>query len=99
MTKIKRLMRMVEVAVENEDVEVNVKMLAKTPVINILFKNFEGFDEEWNEIEREYTDEELIDMILDFIDKNGEVVEFGGIFTGIKMDDKIIFLTWASDDI
>lgn len=36
----------------------------------LTLEDFDGFDEDWNEIEREYDNEEAVDALLDWLEAN-----------------------------
>lgn len=36
----------------------------------LTIEDFEGFDDHWNEIEREYDNEEAVDALLDWLEAN-----------------------------
>ena len=37
---------------------------------NLTLEDFEGFDDDWNEVEREYENEEAVDALLDWLEDN-----------------------------
>ena len=55
--------------------------------IDLTIDDFDGFDEDWNEIDREFVDEDLVDEILEWLEENADSVDgdfyryyyFGGI--------------------
>ena len=43
--------------------------------IELTIDDFDGFDEDWNEIDREFVDEDLVDEILEWLEKNADYVD------------------------
>ena len=43
--------------------------------LNIDFNDFDGFDDEWNEIERKYNNENLVNQILNYIENNAILIK------------------------
>ena len=37
---------------------------------HLTLEDFEGFDDDWNEVEREYDNEEAVDALLDWLEAN-----------------------------
>ena len=65
--------------------------------IEVTVSDFDGFDENWNEINRDY-DEELVDEILDELEENCNSIE-GDFYTYYIFDDFTICVGYASFDI
>lgn len=42
----------------------------KEHLLHITFDDFEGFDEDWEEVYRDYTHPELVDEVMDFLDEH-----------------------------
>lgn len=66
--------------------------------LNIDFNDFDGFDDEWNEIDREYTNENLVNQILNYIETNATLVK-DSLYQTYQLDDKIIVIGYTSFDI
>ena len=66
--------------------------------LNIDFNDFEGFDDEWNEIDREYTNENLVNQILNYIETNATLVK-DSLYQTYQLDDKTIVIGYTSFDI
>ena len=43
--------------------------------IDLTINDFDGFDEDWNEIDREFVDEDLVDEVLEWLEKNADYVD------------------------
>lgn len=66
--------------------------------LNIDFNDFDGFDDEWNEIDREYTNENLVNQILNYIEANAVLVK-DSLYQTYKLNDKTIVIGYTSFDI
>lgn len=66
--------------------------------INLTINDFEGFDDDWNEIEREYEDEEAVDNVLDWLEENTDSYEHN-LYTDYHFGDIIVTLGFTSFDI
>lgn len=65
---------------------------------NIDFNDFDGFDDEWNEVEREYTNENLVNKILNYIETNATLIK-DSLYQTYQLDDKTIVIGYTSFDI
>ena len=66
--------------------------------LNIDFNDFDGFDDEWNEIEREYNNENLVNQILNYIETNAILIK-DSLYQTYQLNDKIIVIGYTSFDI
>ena len=66
--------------------------------LNIDFNDFDGFDDEWNEVEREYTNENLVNKILNYIETNATLIK-DSLYQTYQLDDKTIVIGYTSFDI
>ena len=66
--------------------------------LNIDFNDFDGFDNEWNEVERKYTNENLVNKILNYIETNATLVK-DSLYQTYQLDDKTIVIGYTSFDI
>ena len=66
--------------------------------LNIDFNDFDGFDDEWNEVEREYTNENLVNKILNYIETNATLIK-DSLYKTYQLDDKTIVIGYTSFDI
>ena len=66
--------------------------------LNIDFNDFDGFDNEWNEVEREYTNENLVNKILNYIETNATLIK-DSLYQTYQLDDKTIVIGYTSFDI
>ena len=66
--------------------------------LNIDFNDFDGFDDEWNEIERKYNNENLVNQILNYIETNAILIK-DSLYQTYQLNDKIIVIGYTSFDI
>lgn len=67
-------------------------------VIEIDFNDFEGFDEDWNEVLRDYDNPSMVSELLDFLSNNcKEVVK--DFYTTYIFNDFQVVVGYASYDI
>ena len=66
--------------------------------LNIDFNDFDGFDDEWNEIERKYNNENLVNQILNYIETNATLIK-DSLYQTYQLNDKIIVIGYTSFDI
>ena len=43
--------------------------------IELTIDDFDGFDEDWNEIDREFVDEDLVDEVLEWLEENADYAD------------------------
>lgn len=51
---------------------IDYEMKEAVKTIEITFEDFEGFEDDWNEIEREYDNPELVESIINFIEEKND---------------------------
>ena len=66
--------------------------------LNIDFNDFDGFDDEWDEIERKYNNENLVNQILNYIETNAILIK-DSLYQTYQLNDKIIVIGYTSFDI
>jgi len=70
--------------------------------IEVTFEDFEGFDDDWSEIEREYDNPELIESILDFIEEKNDwkFNDWYNFFEDETCETYFkVYISFASEDI
>ena len=65
---------------------------------DVTMEDFEGFDDEWDEVMRDYTDEELVDAFLDALEEQALRAE-GDFYRTYYFDGYAVQLGYASYDI
>ena len=76
----------------------DVSVFAHGDVIRVTVEDFEGFDDEWDEVMRDYTDEELVDAFLDALEEQALRAE-GDFYRTYYFDGYAVQLGYASYDI
>ena len=66
--------------------------------INLTFDDFEGFDDDWNEVDREFVDEEAINEVLDWLEENADYVD-GDFYQYCYFDEIVVVIGYTSFDI
>ena len=66
--------------------------------LNIDFNDFDGFDDEWDEIERKYNNENLVNQILNYIETNATLIK-DSLYQTYQLNDKVIVIGYTSFDI
>lgn len=64
----------------------------------ITFNDFEGFDKDWEEIDRNYENEELVYQVLDFL-KNNCKSQKEGLYKEFIFNDFNVIVGYSSFDI
>lgn len=64
--------------------------------LDVTINDFEGFDEEWNEISREYVNAQAVENVLDFLNQfNCE----GDFYRVYQVDELLVQVGYTSFDI
>ena len=84
-----QVMTMVQALFQIGDVDI----WEESDILFIEFQDFEGFDEQWNEISHPYAEPEMVDELLEIL-SDYEVQPRFSIIDGHEMAR-----VWASDDI
>ena len=72
--------------------------MTKDGDIRVEFQDFEGFDDDWNEVDREYDDEEAVDAFFEYLEDKALEVS-GDYYRYFKMDGFTVIIGWASMEI
>lgn len=64
---------------------------------DVTLNDFDGFDNEWSEVDREYQDEEMVDALFELLDR-AERVE-GDFYRTYYFEDCELTLGYTSMDI
>lgn len=65
--------------------------------LHVTIEDFDGFDEDWSEIDREYN-EEAVDELLEWLEAQAHTVE-GHYYTRYYLQDVVVCVGYASYDI
>ena len=66
--------------------------------IDLTINDFEGFDEDWSEVEREFVNEDTVDEVLEWIKKNADYAD-GNFYRYYHFGDIIVEVGYTSFDI
>ena len=66
--------------------------------IILTINDFEGFDENWNEVDREFVDEDAVDEVLEWLEENADRVE-GDFYQSYFFGDIEVCVEYTSFDI
>ena len=67
-------------------------------MLEVTFEDFEGFDDEWHEVEREYDNEEAVKNFLKMLEEQCESQE-GGFYVTYHFNGFNVQIGYASFDI
>lgn len=90
------LLRMLEESKKYNDVEYFYNK--NNNVLEITFDDFEGFDDEWDEVDREYGNAELVEKIEEYLEKNGKLIN-DCLYKKYQIDNQIVEIGYTSFDI
>lgn len=66
--------------------------------INLTINDFEGFNDDWNEVDREFVDEEAVNEVLDWLEENAGYVD-GDFYRYCYFDEIVVVIGYTSFDI
>ena len=66
--------------------------------ISLTIEDFDGFDENWSEIERDFVDENAVDEVLEWLEKNADLVE-PDFYSQYHFGEIVVEVGYASYDI
>lgn len=66
--------------------------------LDVTLQDFEGFDDDWEEIEREYDDEEAVNIFLKMLEREC-VSQEGDFYVTYHFDNFDVVIGYASFDI
>ena len=67
--------------------------------IDLTIDDFEGFDENWDEVFREYVDADAVDAVLEWLEEHAEYDD-GDLYRYYHFNDDIVVeVGWTSFDI
>lgn len=66
--------------------------------IDLTIDDFEGFDDDWDEVERELVDEEAVMEVLDWLKENADRTE-GDYYHDYYFGDIVVTVGYSSFDI
>jgi hypothetical protein len=66
--------------------------------IDLIIDDFDGYDDDWGEQERELINGDLVDEVLDWLEKNADCVD-GDFYTYYHFGEIVVELSYSSFDI
>jgi hypothetical protein len=66
--------------------------------IELTIDDFEGFDEDWSEVEREFEDDNAVEEVLDWLEEHADRVE-GDFYCYYYFGDIVVEVGYTSFDI
>lgn len=66
--------------------------------MEFMVYDFEGFDDDWSEVDHEFADRELVDRVLDLLEQEADEVE-GDYYMYYHFGDVVVELSYSSFDI
>ena len=66
--------------------------------INLTINDFEGFDDNWSEIDREFVDAKAVEEVLDWLEENADSSE-GDFYEYYHFGDIVVEVSYTSFDI
>ena len=66
--------------------------------IDLTIDDFEGFDEDWSEVDREFVDEDAVNEVLEWLEKNADCVD-GSLYRYYHFGDIVVEVGYTSFDI
>lgn len=67
-------------------------------LISLTIEDFDGFDDDWSEIERDFVDENAVDKVLEWLEKNADLVE-PDFYSQYHFGEIVVEVGYASYDI
>lgn len=67
-------------------------------MLDVTFEDFEGFDDDWDEVMREYDDEEAVDAFIEMLEREC-VTKEGDFYVTYLFDGFKVQVGYASYDI
>ena len=66
--------------------------------IDLIIDDFEGFDDNWCEIDREYDDPEAVEEVLEWLEENADFVD-GDFYRYYHFGEIVVEVGYTSFDI
>ena len=66
--------------------------------IGLTINDFEGFDDDWDEVDREFVDEDAVKEVLDWLEENADCVD-GDYYRYYHFGDIVVVVGYTSFDI
>lgn len=66
--------------------------------IGLTINDFEGFDEDWNEVDREFVDADAVEEVLEWLEENADSVD-GDFYYYYHFGEIVVEVDYTSFDI
>ena len=66
--------------------------------IDLTINDFEGFDDDWDEVDREFVDEDAVEEVLDWLEENADCID-GDYYRYYHFGDIVVVVGYTSFDI
>ena len=66
--------------------------------IDLTINDFDGFDDDWSEVAREFVDEDAIEEVLEWLEENADCVD-GNFYRYYHFGEIVIEIGYTSFDI
>ena len=66
--------------------------------IDLTINDFEGFDDDWCEVDREFVDAETVEEVLDWLEENADSVD-GDFYRYYHFGNIVVVVGYTSFDI
>ena len=81
-----------------EDLGDDATLWVHDDVLDVTFEDFEGFDDDWDEVMREYDDEDAVDAFIEMLEREC-VAKEGDFYATYLFDGFKVKVGYASYDI
>ena len=66
--------------------------------IDLTIDDFEGFDEHWSEVDREFVDADAVEEVLEWLEENADYID-GDFYRYYHFGDIVVEVGYTSFDI
>lgn len=66
--------------------------------IDLTINDFEGFDEDWSEVDREFVDANAVEEVLEWLEENANCVD-GDFYRRYQFGEIVVEVDYTSSDI
>ena len=66
--------------------------------INLTINDFEGFDENWNELDHEFVDEDAVEEVLEWLEENADYI-YDDFYRRYRFGEIVVNIDYTSNDI
>lgn len=66
--------------------------------IDLTINDFDGFDDDWSEVAREFVDEDAVDEVLEWLEENADCVD-GNFYRYYHFGEIVVEVGYTSFDI